>query len=155
VKRRMLPEDEDETEYENTEPLRRKAMKRRARVVLLLVTLLALAGSSQAGPGGCTNSPSLTPYAFEQIAVSSTALGFTSATFEPPGGSVPAMAVVKVETNAIRSRADGLNPTATVGLPWGASEAFTVCGQGTMRAVRFIRQSADATLSVEYYREAN
>jgi hypothetical protein len=99
------------------------------------------------------NSNYLTPFAFEQITVSSVSIGFTQTTAYRDGGITADFAVVTVETNAIRSRDDGTAPTASVGIPWNVSDKFTVCGLPSIKAVRFIRQTADATISVSYYRE--
>jgi hypothetical protein len=122
---------------------------------LLVALALFTAGSSMAGPGGCAKSDFLTPFAFEQITISSTALPLTATTHSPSGAQPAALAVVIVETNSVRYRTDGLNPTATVGMPAAAGLPLTVCGPQSIRNVRFIRQSADATLSVEYYREGD
>lgn len=122
------------------------------RLTLVALALLALSGPSDAGPGGCTDAPSLIPAGFETITVSSASIGFTAALAYPTGGLLADMAVVDVETNAIRYRADGIAPSATVGNPVAASTTFTVCGAAAIKAVRFIRQSSDATLSVSYYR---
>lgn len=129
-------------------------MRRRLiQIGLIVLAIASLSGTSKAAPGGCMDpNASLNPFAFEQITVSSTAVGFTTATFAPSGSGKADMAVVDVETNAIRYRADGLNPTAAVGSPIAASGSFTVCGQASIQVVRFIRQTADATLDVHYYR---
>lgn len=124
----------------------------RKTLLLLVVLALSLASQTNAGPGGCTNDGSLAPINFEQITVSSTALGFTVAKFEPPGTKAADLAVVNVEAFAVRYRVDGLNPTASVGQPAAADTAMTVCGTLNIRAIRFIRQTSDATLSVHYYR---
>lgn len=121
-------------------------------LALVVVGALLTASDAPAGPGGCTDFPSLFPMGYEQITVSSTAVGFTAAAIQPAGARPADMAVVSVATNAIRSRDDGLNPSATVGFPFAASSTFTVCGAATIQRVKFIRQSADATLDVSYYR---
>lgn len=120
----------------------------------VLALLLSMAASSTAAPGGCGSGGSLSTIGFEQVAVGGTAVGFTVATFTA-GSAIPVLAVVVVESNAIRSRSDGLNPTATVGTPFAVASSFTVCGERAIRTVRFIQQSAAATISVEYYKEGN
>jgi hypothetical protein len=117
-----------------------------------LVALALVSSPVQAGPGGCTGAPYMIPAGFETITVSNTSIGFTAASAYPTGGPAADMAVVDVESNAIRYRSDGIAPTATVGNPIAAATTFTVCGAPAIKAVRFIRQSADATLSVSYYR---
>lgn len=128
-------------------------MRRRLTLVgLIVLALCGLSGTSKAGPNGCTNAPNLVSMAYEQITVSSTAVGFTAATFAPAGGIPADMAQITVETNALRYRDDGLNPTAAIGFPILTNTAYTVCGLANIRTARFIRQSADGTLNVIYYR---
>lgn len=147
--RRWLDLDDDDEP--DTEPLRRKHMKRRAKIILLLALLLPIA--AEAGPGGCTNHATLTPFAFETITVSTTSIGFTAATLAPSGSNPAEMAIVSVESNPVRYRLDGLAPSSTVGHPAVAGDALTVCGTLSAKALRFIRSGAvDATLSVTYYR---
>jgi hypothetical protein len=126
------------------------------RVPLVALLLLATV-PGQAGPGGCGKEDTLSPIpgSFEQIVVSTTALGFSAAKFAPDGDPPAAiLAVLTVETSDVRFRADGLNPTAAVGDRISAGGALTVCGTLTIRRIRFIREdAADATLSVTYYRE--
>jgi len=117
------------------------------------LVLLALASHpAAAGPNGCTNDPTLESFADEQITVSSSAIGFTAGTFSPSGAQPAVYASFVVETNAIRYRDSGLNPTSTVGIPMAAASAWAVCDTATISRVRFIRQSADATVSASYYR---
>jgi hypothetical protein len=117
-----------------------------------LVLLLSFAGSSYAGPGGCTNAGSLFPFAFEEIDVSSTAKGFTSTVAGPSGQRPADLAICYVEDDAIRTRADGLAPSATVGQVQAAASYFTVCGEAAIKRVRMIRVTTDADVSCEYYR---
>lgn len=128
-------------------------MRRKIAVALVALVLLGLGGTTNAGPGGCTTAGYLIPAGFEQVTVSSASIGFTSTLAYPTGGLAADMAVVDVETNAIRYRADGTAPTATVGSPVASGASFTVCGAPTIKAVRFIRQSSDATISVHFYRQ--
>ena len=121
----------------------------------ILALLLSFGATAYAGPGGCTNSPSLFPFAFETITVSSTALGFTATTAFPAGQQPGAMAVCRIEVDGIRYRADGLNPTATVGMLESVGGTFTACGEASMRRFRMIRVTADSTVSCSYYREGD
>ena len=125
----------------------------KARIGVGLVLLMILSGSLQAAPGGCTNAAWLTPFAFEEISVSSTAVGFTSGTAFPLGEKGADMAVVTIEDDAIRYRDDGLAPTATVGHPAAVSTSLTVCGPESLKRFRMIRQTTDADVNVTYYRE--
>lgn len=131
-------------------------MSRTARLLAFVAVALAACGSqSNAAPGGCTNDQWLVPFAFESITVSSTAIGFTTTTWAPTGQQPAAMAVVTSETDAVRYRADGLNPTAAVGQLMASSGTLTACGAQSLKQVRFIRVTNDATLMVAYYRQGN
>lgn len=124
------------------------------RAFLILAAVLC-AASTGAAPGGCTNDGFLNPFAFETITVSSTSIGFTATTFAPAGQTQAVMAVATLATNDIRYRSDGLDPTAAIGHALAATGTITVCGIGSLRQTRFIRQTADGTLSVSYYRQVN
>jgi hypothetical protein len=128
-------------------------MKRKIQIGLVALLLACLAPISQAGPGGCTNAGNLNPMKFEQITVSSTAVGFTAAVAYPSGGPQADMAQITLETNAARYRDDGTDPSATVGYPIAVGTPYIVCGTPSIKAARFIRQSADGTLNVLYYRQ--
>lgn len=106
----------------------------------------------QAGPQGCTSFPELNSFAFEQLAVSSTAVALTSTVYAPAGQNQADMAVVSVETNPVRHRDDGVPPTAAVGQPDPVSVPLLVCGQFQIQNIRFIRQVSDSTIDVTYYR---
>ena len=127
---------------------------RKLYVAVLLAVALIQSERLSAGPGGCTDFPTLTaiPGGFEQITVSSTSIGFTSSKYAPSGESPADMAIVTIETNAIRYRDDGLAPTASVGQLVSSSTSLTVCGLNSIKTVRFIRVTSDATLDVSYYR---
>jgi hypothetical protein len=132
----------------------RNDMSRKIYIAAILGAAVC-ASSGQAAPGGCTNAPSLTPFAFETITVGATAVGFT-ATVYAPTGAVPAdMAVVTTEDDAIRYREDGVDPTAAVGHVIAVDTAFTACGVQSIRNIRMIRVTTDASLSVSYYRIPN
>lgn len=69
------------------------------------------------------------------------------------GGSIPEgteFVEVSVSGQAVRWRGDGAAPTASVGmpLPVGTTRFFT---QQQLPAVRFIEQSASATLDCTFY----
>jgi len=87
--------------------------------------------------------PQATPLGFQQVAVSSSAVGFT-----PPTGAK--WCLFAVESNAVRWRDDGTNPTASVGFPADSGERIAY--SGTLTAIKFIRQSADATLDVACFK---
>lgn len=59
------------------------------------------------------------------------------------------MAVIIPETQGIRWRDDGTNPTASVGMPIAAGSILSY--DGDLKRVRFIEQTASAILNVSYY----
>ncbi len=126
---------------------------RRRIVLLALILATSMIPSGDAGPGGCTDFPTLDPFAFESVTVSTTAIGFTAATFDSGGVRPADLAIVDVESQAVRYRVDGIDPTAAVGHAVLADTSLTVCGIASIRRVKFIRRDAtDATLRVSYYR---
>lgn len=62
---------------------------------------------------------------------------------------------IRVETNAVRYRDDGTSPTASVGMPMSASDALVYADPAAVVAgtLKFIRQSADATVHASFYCE--
>lgn len=69
------------------------------------------------------------------------------------GLTVPAGAdccVIFAETQAVRFRDDGTNPTATIGVPLAVGVEFFYIGP--MSAIKFIEQTASAKLNVAYYK---
>lgn len=87
--------------------------------------------------------PGMKALGYQQITSLSAATGLTI----PAGAS---LAICTPETQAVRWRDDGTNPTATVGypLPVGAELRFDAAQMG---AVKFIEQTASAKLNVCYY----
>jgi len=98
---------------------------------------------TQTGCPGITTP--LTPAGYEQVTVSTTAIGLT----------VPAkarMAIAVVEDQPLRYRDDGTDPTAAVGTLIKADNSFSICGSamGVFKAIR--DGGTDAVLSVNYYK---
>lgn len=94
-------------------------------------------------------------YAFESITVSSTAVGFTPTTYTVAEGATgqrrtPAWALVTVESQSIRYRTDGGNPTASVGHLLTAGDALVLDHPRDVQMFRAIRVSSDATIQVTY-----
>lgn len=58
--------------------------------------------------------------------------------------------LVTPDTQAVRWRDDGTDPTAAVGYPLAAGVELQY-GAGQMAALRFIEQAASAVLNVQYY----
>jgi len=66
--------------------------------------------------------------------------------------TVPAeatMALIIPETQAVRWRDDGVDPTASVGMPVNVGESLNY--DGDLRHIRFIQQTASAKINVSYY----
>lgn len=76
-----------------------------------------------------------------------TALSSATALTIPTGRK---RAIVMPETQAVRWRADGTNPTATVGYPLavGAEVEFTL---SNLTEIKFIEQTASAKINVYYF----
>jgi hypothetical protein len=128
----------------------RKNIRRAVLVLAAVIGLVCTRADAGIACSGLNFSP--VAYDFESITVSNTALGFTAAKITPAGTPPAIYASCTLETNAIRYRADGLDPSATVGQLVSAGVSFEVCGQQNIQVVRFIRQTADGTLQCHYYR---
>jgi hypothetical protein len=93
---------------------------------------------------GATGSTGVTPVSFQQVTVSSTAVGLSI-----PTGVRPRMVFLSVNTNGIRYRLDGSDPTSTVGhvaaAAGGPSEAIVstgLLGERMILNFRMIRNGA-------------
>lgn len=65
----------------------------------------------------------------------------------PPG---TAFIEVQAETQAVRYRADGTDPTAAIGMPLAVG-VREIIGIQNLAALKFIEQTASATLNISYY----
>jgi hypothetical protein len=85
----------------------------------------------------------LTALGYQQI----TSLASAAALTVPAGATV---ALINVESQSVRWRDDGVNPTTSVGMPMPAGEEkfFT----GSLTGFRIIEVAASAKLNVSYYR---
>lgn len=83
------------------------------------------------------------PLGYQQITSLSAATGFTI----PAGTSY---AVVQAESQPVRWRDDGTDPTATVGMRIPVGDALIYTAQ-TMAKIKFIEETASAKLNVSYY----
>lgn len=128
------------------------------RVVGLVLLALAAAVATPSATPAQTNfalcpglSSPLVSTGHAQWTVSNTALYLG-------GGATPSfpaktrLAIVSVQTDAIRYRDDGTAPTASVGTPSAANTVVIVCANQLGRW-QAIRQTNDATLDVDYYGE--
>ncbi len=118
------------------------------RILFSLFALLLLVSSPfkhdlRADAFGCPgiNSP-IVSKGYGQTTVSSTAVALS--------GVAGQMAIVMVESAAIRYRTDGTAPTASVGIPIQPDSGFVLCG-ANMNTFRAIRQSSDAKLNYEFF----
>jgi hypothetical protein len=98
-------------------------------------------------------------YDYESITVSTTALGFTATKITVAntaiGSANPRRAkevLLTVETNTIRFRLDGTDPTAAEGHLLAVGDSLNIEGEDNIRRFRMIRATADATVKVTYYR---
>tara|TARA_R110000868_G_scaffold368885_1_gene632091 strand:- start:2298 stop:2573 length:276 start_codon:yes stop_codon:yes gene_type:complete len=79
---------------------------------------------------------------YEQI----TSLSAATALTVPSGAT---LAVITPESQSVRWRDDGTNPTSSVGMP--LTLLTTLSYDGNLKNIRFIQQAASATLNVCYY----
>lgn len=92
-------------------------------------------------------------FAFETITVAGTAIGFTPATASPGAATGAEVAHLTLEAGQIRYRADGTDPTATVGHLMDPGDVLELSGADTLRRFRAIRTGGvSGTLSVSYGR---
>lgn len=87
----------------------------------------------------------LTPLGYSQIAATGAAATL---------GTIPAganMAVISVETAAIRWRDDGTPPTASIGMPIAAAAA-PLDYYGNLGAFEIIAQTGSPVVNVNFYR---
>lgn len=88
----------------------------------------------------------LDPLGYQQISGLSSATGFTI----PAGASV---AIVTPQTQAVRWRDDGTDPSATVGYPLAVGSELTY-DSAKLAKIKFFEQTASAVLNVCYYGRA-
>lgn len=79
-----------------------------------------------------------------------TSLGSSTALTVPAGAM---FALITPESQGVRWRDDGTAPTATVGYPLAAGVELQYAAS-SLTALRFIEQTASATLNIAYFGEA-
>ena len=90
----------------------------------------------------------MVPLAFEQLTVSTSAIGLTAAKFKGAQVAVISLAA----TNGISFREDGTAPTASVGMLVAGGTNGIICGGAAIAHIQFIRSGGtDAVMSVTYY----
>ena len=80
---------------------------------------------------------------YQQITNVSAAVGLT-----PPSGALKALIIS--DNAGFRWRDDGVNPTASVGMP--VSQGAFLAYDGDLNSIKFIQTNASAVLNVSYYR---
>lgn len=105
--------------------------------MLVICAAGCISGTIMAAPYGYT------PLGYQQI----TPLASSTSLAVPTGATV---AFITSESQAVRYRDDGVAPTASTGQP--LSVGAQLIYSGSLAAIRFIQQSATATLDVTYYK---
>lgn len=104
-------------------------------------------GTITTNPVSCGNSASIsevvTAKGFQQITSLSAAASLTV-----PAGATTA--VIHAESQDVRWRDDGTNPTASVGMVITAGTSISY--SGNLAAIRLIETTASAKLNVSYYK---
>lgn len=104
---------------------------------------IAMATTSGGGGGGGGGGTSV-PLGYQQI------VGLVAATaLTVPAGAT--YAVIVTESQSVRWRDDGVDPTAAVGEPLLTGQSLIYNGT-PMTAIKFIQTAATATLNISYYR---
>lgn len=80
----------------------------------------------------------------QSLSVSTAAVGLTV----PTGANA---ALIQVHSNTVRV-AIGTDPTTTLGLAFVASDFFYIYGVKNLNNIKFIRESADATVTAQYFK---
>jgi len=87
---------------------------------------------------------------FERLAVSSSAVGLASI----PANIPIVLIQIDVETNNIRFRADGTDPTTTIGTVCKADQTLWMDGSAEeWTKFKAIRVASDAVLSITYWKQ--
>jgi hypothetical protein len=87
---------------------------------------------------------------YQQITSLSSATGLTVPVKDVQGLSCkPSIALITPETQAVRWRDDGVNPTASVGMPLAVG--VTLQYDGDLTQIKFIEQTGSAKINISYY----
>lgn len=87
---------------------------------------------------------------YQQITSLTTAKGLTVPELDKTGlKQMPTFALITPLTGAVRWRDDGVDPTATVGMPLAAG--VTLQYDGNLRGIKFIDNGGTAELNISYY----
>ena len=87
---------------------------------------------------------------YQQITSLSSAASLTVPSKDVQGlNCKPSIALITPEGQAVRWRDDGVNPTATVGMPLAVG--VTLQYDGDLTQIKFIEQTASAKINISYY----
>lgn len=87
---------------------------------------------------------------YQQIATLTSATGLTVPPRTPEGLAYkPNFALITPEGAGVRWRDDGVDPTATVGMPLAVG--VTLQYDGDLSKIKFIEQTTSAKLNISYY----
>lgn len=89
--------------------------------------------------------PSSAPLGYAQASL--TVVQLLSALLAVPSGAT--YVVLIPETNGLRWRDDGTNPTAAIGMPVAAGQSFVY--DGDLSKLRVVSQAATCTLNLAYF----
>lgn len=87
---------------------------------------------------------------YQQITSLSSAQSLTVPLLDKTGlNQKPTFALITPETQGVRWRDDGTDPTASVGMPLAAG--VTLQYDGDLNKIKFIEQAGSAKLNISYY----
>lgn len=88
---------------------------------------------------------------YQQITDLTSTVALTVPTKDPVTGLnvKPTIALITPETQGVRWRDDGTNPTGSVGMPLSAG--VTLQYDGDLNRIRFIEDATGAILNISYY----
>jgi hypothetical protein len=87
---------------------------------------------------------------YQQITSLSAATGLTVPAVDKNGlNQKPTFALIIAETQAVRWRDDGTNPTSSVGMPLAVGVPLQY--DGDLSKIKFIEQTSGAVLNISYY----
>ena len=97
-----------------------------------------------------TNFTNLKPAGYEAISAVSSASAALTIPAHTQGDTEAQLALLVIETQAIRWRDDGTSPTAASGTPLAAGASMLY--DGDLRTIRIMSQAGTAVVHVNYYR---
>jgi|TARA_R110000868_G_C10610742_1_gene741379 hypothetical protein len=87
---------------------------------------------------------------YQQITTLSSAVALTVPIVDVQGLSCkPSIAIITPETQGVRWRDDGTDPSASVGMPLAAG--VTLQYDGDLTKIKFFEQAGSAKLNISYY----